>query len=199
MTKGETMNNKVIGILAFVAGGATGVLASMQYFKKKYERIAQEEIEAAKEYYLGKNVVATETEDKETSEYESTKEDVADCVTMIHELGYMQDECDAPNFGITVIPPEEYGESMDYEQISLNYYSDGILADDDHQIIDNPADYVGEDFASHFGEYEDDSVFVRNERLKCEYEILLNQRNYADVIKQKPYLMESYDDERETE
>lgn len=198
MTKGETMNNKLIAILAFGAGCATGVLASMQYFKKKYERIAQEEIDAAKEYYLGKKEAA-EKEVEETFEYESTKEDVAECVTMIHELGYMQDECDAPNFGITVIPPEEYGESMEYEQISLNYYSDGVLADDAHQIIDNPADYVGEDFASHFGEYEDDSVFVRNERLKCEYEILLSQTDYADVIKQKPYLVESYDDEREDE
>lgn len=192
------MNNKVMGILAFVAGGATGVLASMQYFKKKYERIAQEEIEAAKEYYHGKKEAA-ETEVEETFVYESTKEDVAECVTMIHDLGYMHDECDTPNFGITVIPPDEYGESMEYEQISLTYFGDGTLADDDLRIIDKPADYVGEDFASHFGEYEDDSVFVRNERLKCEYEILLDQRDYADVIKQKPYLAESYDDERETE
>ena len=29
--------------------------------------------------------------------------------------------------------------------------------------------------------YEDDSVFVRNDVMKCDYEILLDHRNYKDV------------------
>ena len=43
---------------------------------------------------------------------------------------------------------------------------------------------------SHFGEYEDDSVFVRNDDRKCDYEILMDQRLYSDVIKGMPRQME---------
>lgn len=80
-----------------------------------------------------------------------------------------------------IISPEEFGESGNYTQISLTYYSDGVLADDEDEIIEDIDDTVGEDFADHFGDYEDDSVFVRNDRLRCDYEILKDNRSYHDV------------------
>ena len=40
-------------------------------------------------------------------------------------------------------------------------------------------DVVGMESLTHFGEYEDDSVFVRNDRLKCDYEILMDERTYS--------------------
>lgn len=81
-----------------------------------------------------------------------------------------------------VIPPEEYGEYMDYEQIELTYFNDGVLADDCNVRVSDIAGTVGEFFADHFGEYEDDSVYVRNDERRCEYEILADERNYADVV-----------------
>ena len=48
------------------------------------------------------------------------------------------------------------------------------------------AETVGNDFQTHFGEYEDDSVFIRNPARKCDYEILLDYRKYADILKLKP-------------
>ena len=89
-----------------------------------------------------------------------------------------------------VIPPERFGELDEYTTISLTYYADNILADEDDRYIDNVDDIVGRESLEHFGEYEDDSVFVRNDRLKCDYEILLDQRNYSDVINMKPHVME---------
>ena len=87
-----------------------------------------------------------------------------------------------------VIPPEEFGEE-DYAVISLNYYADGVLADDWDKVIEDVENTVGEDFANHFGEYEDDSVFVRNDELEKDYEILLDMRNYSDVVTRKPHLV----------
>ena len=55
---------------------------------------------------------------------------------------------------------------------------------------------VGEESLNHFGEYEDDSVFVRSDRLKCDYEILLDQRNYSDVVKRCHIEWRSNDKER---
>ena len=71
-----------------------------------------------------------------------------------------------------VISPHEFGEKDGYECISLTYYADGIVTDDANEVLDNWPDLVGPDFMSHFGEYEDDSVFVRNEDRQTDYEIL---------------------------
>ena len=80
-----------------------------------------------------------------------------------------------------VISPDEFGGVEEYEKISLSYYADGILADDDDEVMENADEIVGLDSLTHFGEYEDDSVFVRNDVMKCDYEILLDHRNYKDV------------------
>lgn len=89
-----------------------------------------------------------------------------------------------------VISPDEFGEFEDYERISLSYYADQILADEDDEKVEDVDNVVGLESLAHFGEYEDDSVFVRNDRLKCDYEILLDQRTYSDVIKQRPHQTE---------
>ena len=79
-----------------------------------------------------------------------------------------------------VIAPEESWE-QDYPTITLTYYEgDGVLADDNDKIIDNIDELVGEDFADHFGEYEDDSVYIRNDAFKIYYEILRDYGKYWD-------------------
>lgn len=53
--------------------------------------------------------------------------------------------------------------------------------DEDGFIIKNVEEWVGKGSLDTFGEYEDDSVFVRNEELKMDIEILRDVRNYSDV------------------
>lgn len=84
-----------------------------------------------------------------------------------------------------VISPDEFGEEDDYAQVSLTYYADGILADENGVIIDDVEEIVG-DALDHFGEYEDDSVFCRNDPKRCDYEILRDLRRYADVRRSFP-------------
>ena len=43
--------NKARGFVMFVLGAAVGSVATWQYTKKKYERIAQEEIDSVKEIF----------------------------------------------------------------------------------------------------------------------------------------------------
>ena len=80
-----------------------------------------------------------------------------------------------------VIAPEEFGELDDYETETLTYYKDKVLADDWDNRIENVDDLVGEESLTHFGEYEEDSVYVRNDTTKTDYEILLDERNFSDV------------------
>lgn len=89
-----------------------------------------------------------------------------------------EDEMDKPY----IITPEEFSDS-DYNTETLSYWADGVVTDiDDEPLTDDQIeDLIGEDSLSHFGEYEDDSVFVRNDRLRTDYEILADTRRYGDV------------------
>ena len=82
-----------------------------------------------------------------------------------------------------VICPEEFGEMDEYETESLTYYADGVLTDDFDNEIEDVDDLVGEESLSTFGDYEDDSVFVRNDKYKTDYEILLDDRKFSEIIR----------------
>lgn len=87
-----------------------------------------------------------------------------------------------------VISPSEFGELENYEQCTLTFYADGVLTDSNDEEVDDVDSLIGRESLSHFGEYEDDSVFVRNDTTKMDYEILLDNRFYSNVIKAEPYL-----------
>ena len=84
--------------------------------------------------------------------------------------------------GPYVISPEEFDEEG-YETISLTYYADGVLADEQNFPIEDVEDTVGKDALNSFGEYEDDSVYVRDDDKGIDYEILLDIRKYSELPK----------------
>lgn len=179
--------SKASVFFAFVVGAAVGVGCTCTYFKKKYAEIAQEEISSVKEsfsnMYEKKAAAIPEKPDiqdvikKYRKEKEAATKEMAD---ILENCGYVPaDEGDTEE-EIRVISPQEFGEDINYERISLKYYSDGVVTDDEDEIVDNWQDLIGPDFAKHFGEYEDDSVFVRNTVLKVDYEILRDLSSYHD-------------------
>lgn len=195
--------NKTKNFMLFVLGVAVGSVVTWRYVEKKYEQIAQDEIDSVKEVFSKRETEFTEdTEVQIKADNAKKKPSVIEYAAWLRKRGYtnysdMVDEkpeevkeepmsVDKPY----VIAPEEFGELDDYETISLIYYADQILADDNDVIVDDIEDVVGFDSLNSFGEYEDDSVFVRNDRLKCDYEILLDQRKYSDVIKRRPHEVE---------
>lgn len=191
------MNNNVTNLIMFTAGAAIGSAVTWIFVKKKYEQIAQDEINSVKEVFSKKNK-ELQTPDpaadisrdivKEPTRFEPTEEELDENLrlTANYRTTYFYAEYSKPY----VIPPAEFGEKEDYDKISLTYYADNILVDDDNTLLEDVENVVGFESLTHFGEYEDDSVFVRNDRLQCDYEILLDQRKYSDVLKQKPYLAE---------
>ena len=79
-----------------------------------------------------------------------------------------------------VITPDEFGDIYEYEKLTLFYFADGVVTDSERQPLDDVDEIVGLDSLDHFGEYEDDAVYVRNDRLKADYEILKDLENYAE-------------------
>lgn len=176
------MNNMLKNIFVFAFGAALGSAVTWKIVKTKYEQIAQEEIDSVKEVF-GKKFEPKTTEPKP---YE--KPDLSEYVKRLNEVGYSDPHANKEEGGSEVkdrpyvITPEEFGEADGYDAVSLIYYADGVLTDDWNEKIEDVDGTVGLDSLNHFGEYEDDSVYVRNDRLKTEYEILLDVKNYEDVV-----------------
>lgn len=177
------MKKAIVGCFFFAAGGAAGFLAANKWLKDKYEQLTRDEIDSVKAVFRkrpplpGKDEKPTEQERKAYSQYAA-------------KLGYTEEKTPAPIQTPHVISPDAFGDQDGYDEISLTYYADGTVADDSDRAMseDEIEETIGKDSLTHFGEYEDDSVFVRNDRLKADYEILMDPRPYADVLREKPYL-----------
>ena len=81
-----------------------------------------------------------------------------------------------------VIDPTEFGEFSEYEQRELTYYKDGIICENDTDMIDQYDIFGDLDVGDHFGEYENDRVFVRDDRRQVDYEILRDERTFMEVL-----------------
>lgn len=182
------MNNNIKIIFAFAFGVTAGSVVTWKLIKTKYEKIAQEEIDSVKEVYSRRKKdkeekKEIETEDKELSYIKDRDRDREKYAEVLSTCKYYKEGGSESMKEIKpyVISPEEFGENDDYEQISLIYYSDDVLTDEFNEPIYDLDMTVGSDFASHFGEYEDDSVFIANDRLKCYYEICRDYGKHSDL------------------
>ena len=197
------MSNKSMLSLAFIIGATTGSVVTWYLLKDKYEALAQEEIDSVKEVFLRREQELKDQSVKKTvaegiKAVDKEKPDLKEYVRRLEKEGYTkysdfgsdEEEKLVSESGPYVIPPEQFGDDEGYEQIILTYYADGVLADENDEVIEDVEDAVGIDSLNHFGEYEDDSVFVRNEARKCDYEILLDQRTYSEVAEDMPHQME---------
>ena len=185
------MNKTVTTVMAFAVGAAAGVAATWKFFEEKYARIAQEEIDSVKEVFSKRNrkeVQPEKTEPVVEATIENPKELIAmnkKASAIIDYSGYSssQDEkSEEPK--PYVIPPEAFGELEEegYTNVSLTFCSDQVVIDDSNDILEDVNDVIGFESLSHFGEYEDDAVYVRNDKLHCDYEILLDQRTSEQYI-----------------
>lgn len=190
------MSDKMGAIIAFVAGAAIGSIVTWKLVDKKYKVIADEEIESVREVYKRKldEKQKEKTEEKEENKDRDEKNNHA---VLVHNLGYSGEyneeeigEVDVINpqkAKVYVIPPENFGE-LDYEMESLTYYADGVLAFDlTNVVVQDKDSLVGRGSLNTFGEYEPDSVYVRNDNLKKDFEILLDRRKFSDVVSVKPH------------
>ena len=191
-------------LLCVIPGAAKGSGVIWKLIEKKYKDLADEEIESVIETFKNRKPRITKDEVKETVEkvinkWKEPKETVEDIVTA---EGYSIeneeeiDEDDESNYTVNVdngvdvvtpyvITPEQFGEYNEYGTKTLTYYADNVLTDE----IDNPitsdemVTMIGPDALDHFGEYEDDSVYIRDETNEMDYEILKSEKMFSEIPK----------------
>lgn len=204
------MNKTLNNVLLFTAGAAIGSVVTWKLVKTKYELIAQEEIDSVKETWarrmkeeLGDDT-ANEDDEWDDEEYEDDDPDVITYKTLANMYNQSGDETEDDGEGAgdeevpyingpQVILPEDFGDgNYDHEMHCLTYYADGVLSNDWYERLDID-ETIGEESLEHFGDYADDVVYVRNERLGADYEVTRDPRNYADMIANDP-LMQTYED-----
>lgn len=193
------MNSKIAFIIGTVVGAGIGVASTYSYFKYKYEKLAEEDFNSRRAFDEDKKDESEEPVTEKTADSRTVdKPSIAEYAARLQKEGYvnysdMQDKKQKQEIAVDrpyVIQPSDFGEFDDYEKISLTYTADGVLLDDMNEIVDDIEKIVGEDSLEHFGEYEDDSVYVRNDSKKCDYEILLDQRNYQEILETQPHRTE---------
>lgn len=205
------MNCKFINVLMFAAGAAIGSAVTWKVVKTKYEQLVQEEIESVKAVFSNRDdssqeytedsintrddsecvlhpdgtvthINWDELEDLDEEEDESPEENDADTYARLvnnytNEKGGAERMTKDPY----VIGPYDFGIFDDYHQIELTYYADGILEDEDGNIVTDADELLGVGALNTFGEYEDDAVHVRNERLRTDFEILKDYRTHSEA------------------
>lgn len=177
------MNKSILSnVIMFTLGAAVGSVVTWKFVKEKYERIAQEEIDAIRDFYYEQES-AEETEEEDSSDDED--DELKQYEEMMYAEGYLNEENkeEGDKLGMVypyVISPEEYDE-MGYETTTLYYYADGVvetmlgkevLSDEEVE------DWITSEALEHFGEFEEDSVFVRNDNMRTDFEILKVSENY---------------------
>lgn len=202
------MNKSIFGVVGFVLGAAVGSLVTWKLIEKKYMTMADEEIQSVKEMY-SKKISPTSIVEMNCNEDGSTEYKLADgreITTIPSELieRYRTDD-DKPDYSAYsqakksesvakpaepevkhddpyIIDPTEFGEFSEYEQRELTYYKDGIICENRTDIVDEEDIFGDLDVGDHFGEYENDRVFVRDDKRQVDYEILRDERMFMEVL-----------------
>ena len=197
--------------IIFIGGVAVGSFVTWRLLKEKYIRQTQEEINEVREHYRKKKESEEVTVDSNGTTETNEKPDLIEYAAKLTKKGYidytdpksivkatgntidavvqkaneesldpviLNDPSYQPPY---IISPEDFAIDDEYTIVNLNYYIDGVLTDEDDNIVENVDDVVGLENLNHMGEYEDDALHIRNENYKCEYEILLSRRLYHDT------------------
>ena len=193
------MKSTLSKFLIFAVGAGVGSLVTWKLIEARYKQIVQEEIASMDEYYRNKYGVEEPEEDSDdVNDAPDGQIDIRAYAAELAKNKYTNysgnekseqkevDDVERPY----VIPPVEFGELDGYLTRTLYYHADGVLTDDQDEIVEDADDIVGEDFSSHYGEYEEDSVFVRNDAKRTDYEILYDPSNYYSDVNSNPHLAE---------
>lgn len=193
------MKNTLSKLIIFAAGAAVGSFITWKIVDEKYQQLTQEEIDSVKDMYAKKYKSEPTCEASEDSDDNAENTEVDEYADLVE--GYTSNEEEkggsvSMDELIKVISPDEVGDIPDYDVITLYYYADGVLVDENDEEVIDPHEIIGKNALTSFGEYEDDSVFVQNDDRKCYYEILQDVRSFsagvsADLLNQANW----YDEE----
>lgn len=182
------MNKTLATFVAFTTGGIIGVITTRQYFKTIYEKRADEEIESV----LSSSIFSKDTI-KEENELSSMSEELymkeyGEILEKTNYSGFAKDS-DTREVHESMRDPEkpylisfdEFGAFEDWNEVQITYYADDILVDQDDEVITDAEDQFGYECLKQFDNPDcGDAIYVRNELLETDYEIVRDTQPYEE-------------------
>lgn len=167
----------------FSAGMIAGGLVGYYICKKKYNIVKLEEVDQPVKK-VDKEKLKEDYEEKVyEASYKKYNKDGDEDWDEAEKVNPVE-----PEMVPYVISPDSYAnEHNEYAKIVLYYYEDNEVLEYEEYNLEKGDDHfadigstIGHDAVNHFGEYETDAVFVRNERLGNDYEVLLIHSAYDE-------------------
>lgn len=187
------MKNMIFNACAFVGGIGIGFFAGWKIQGKRLDK-EWAELQKAKEKAKGNSqpikapspVASVEEKNEEPPEpIEESEPDRVIARQIIRDHGYDRIVPREPTISNLkpipepyIINEDEFGSIDSYDTACLTYYTDGRLVRDDGEEVD-VENTIGLDTISHFTE-TDDLVYVRNDFLESDYEVLYSGERYED-------------------
>lgn len=190
-----------------ILGGGIGYSVA----KVKYEKRLDTEIEEIKvalsKYYIDQfnktdiqeeeselpEVVEETPEEKEEKKTEAEYTDYtayfAANTSAVEEKPVIEKKSENSGERPYVIHPNEFGYDDSYELITLMYFKDHKLTDENGDEVDDVDDTIGIESLNHFGEYEDieNAIYICNDKTMCYYEVI----KYDETLEE--YLAKTYE------
>lgn len=195
---------KLSHVIAFVAGVAVGYFAANYLLKDKYEKRFQQEVSSTIEAFKSNKNEEYKKDDEVNFKDEKLKDisddivvaDIKEYAKNIGNLNYSEVKDEKPseeedNIDHTkpyVITEEEVDAYMNYSITQWNYYADGVLTDENNEVVEDVSTTIGKEAFEHLKKTSESAIYVRNDLLELDYEILKNKMTYAELLEEKPYL-----------
>lgn len=183
------LNKNILASISFVAGVAIGSVTTYFIVNKKAQEKINIETNETREYYakLEKelrddcDILEPVPEEPVIKEGTDLYSKMANVYNPIPEQQFTANAFKAKDQMPYVISPDEFGEFDDYNKIFLTCCHDGYIVDEDLEILDrNSLDDIGVEFnMDKFGEYEDDILHIRNDKVKTDFEITRISDDYS--------------------
>lgn len=195
-----------IGFSVGVAAGfAAGFYIAEHRLKTKYSKLAFEEISRIREHYYGEkdkkkfpdedkppiNEVKVVVEERPTRPSvpvsEPRRENVFQGVEPNEEWNYQTEISQRTPDAPYIIHLDEFRENtVEHDQVTYTYYeSDDVMSDSRDQKIEEPLDEtfgLGNLLKWGHGSNDSNIVYIRNERLGLDFEILRDRGSYAEQV-----------------
>ena len=186
--------------LAFVAGAIVGGFVTKKYIEYKSQindEIEYEECETHEDIVEEASDTSVENEETSNDEIKISSVDDEAYKKLLADLQYSAEK-EAEDFIERMIPrqdevrdaskpynitPDEFEEIDEYDSDEYTYYADGYVTDSygmpisDEDILNT----IGEDFDTYFGSYDDDQIWIRNERLRMDFSVVRDIDRFVDV------------------
>ena len=200
----------VIAAVSLVSGALAGALGGYILAKKKCQTVADEEIQMAQKRMMDildkydseeTKPDVDEEQDSDDTVYGEVYKNYSDLypTEAIKEYEDIVDSYAGPQNDIRIeytsddyprdemkdhpylIDNLEFGELDGYSKLSLIYYARQILADESGEIIEDPDHVVGMKNLSQCM-LADETYYIRNDQMKCDYEIYVDAREYHEAL-----------------